>query len=171
LLPTILSRCRKFSLGAPSRKDALAWLSNQGVEDADLWLSEQGGAPLAALEQAQSDIRDTMDEFLRQLMRPSLDGALKTADKFQKTAVSDLVSWLQRWQYDMFSHKLCGTVRYFPRYGKELADLAARVETRMLLAAIKATSERRAISEHPLSAKLFIEDMLLDYSTLFSGNR
>ena len=29
------------------------------------WLAEQGGAPLAALEQSQSGDRDTMDEFLR----------------------------------------------------------------------------------------------------------
>ena len=34
--------------------------------------------------------------------------------------------------------------------------------------AMKAANERRAIAEHPLSARLFIEDMLLDYSNHFS---
>jgi DNA polymerase-3 subunit delta' len=32
----------------------------------------------------------------------------------------------------------------------------------------KGLNDRRAIAEHPLSAKLFIEDMLLDYSKLFT---
>jgi DNA polymerase-3 subunit delta' len=32
------------------------------------------------------------------------------------------------------------------------------------MAAIKGVNERRAIADHPLSPKLFIEDMLLDYT-------
>jgi len=47
LLPTILSRCRKFALPMPSHEQALAWLKGQGLNDADSWLREQGGAPLA----------------------------------------------------------------------------------------------------------------------------
>jgi len=109
-----------------------------------------------------------MDDFLRYLARPGIEGALKTADKFQKTPVIDLVSWLQRWQYDVFSHKLSGHIRYFPRYRAELTALAGRVEVAALLKALKSANDRRAIAEHPLSAKLFIEDMLLEYALLFS---
>lgn len=170
LLPTILSRCRKFALDMPTAAEALAWLEAQEVKDAPAWLAEQGGAPLAALEQSQSGDRDTMDDFLRHLANPGVDGALKTADKLQKTSVSDLVSWLQRWQYDLFSHKLCGNIRYYPRYRKELAQLATRTEVSALMRGLKATGDRRRIAEHPLSPKLFIEDMLLEYATLFSGN-
>jgi DNA polymerase-3 subunit delta' len=32
------------------------------------------------------------------------------------------------------------------------------------LAAIKGANERRATADHPLSPKLFLEDMLLDYT-------
>jgi DNA polymerase-3 subunit delta' len=170
LLPTILSRCRKFALDMPTAAEALAWLEAQEVKDATAWLAEQGGAPLAALEQSQSGDRATMDDFLRHLANPGVDGALKTADKLQKTPVSDLVSWLQRWQYDLFSHKLCGNIRYYPRYRKELAQLATRIEVSALMQGLKATGDRRRIAEHPLSPKLFIEDMLLEYATLFSGN-
>jgi DNA polymerase-3 subunit delta' len=171
LLPTILSRCRKFALNMPSAAQALAWLKAQQVADAEVWLAEQGGAPLAALGQAQSESREVADEFLRHLARPSVEGALKIAEKFQKEPVPDLVGWLQRWQYDLFSHKLSGAIRYYPKYRKELAALAARVETGALLTALKAANDRRAVAEHPLSAKLFIEDMLLDYSTLFGDDR
>lgn len=167
LLPTILSRCRKFALTMPLQEEALAWLKEQGVGDADVWLAEQGGAPLAARTLAQSEVRETMDEFLRMLAKPGVDGALKAAEKLQKTPVINLVAWLQRWLYDVFSLKLSGRIRYYPRYRKELAALAQQAEVSDLLRALKAIKDRRAIADHPLSAKLFIEDMLLDYSSLF----
>lgn len=164
LLPTILSRCRKFAMTMPTHEQALSWLKAQGVADADSWLSEQGGAPLAALAQAESGNRDDMEALLQLLARPSVKGALKTADKLQKVALSAQVSWLQRWLYDMFSYKLAGTVRYYPRYRKEVAALADKVHVSRLLAALKSANERRATADHPLSPKLFIEDMLLDYT-------
>jgi DNA polymerase-3 subunit delta' len=168
LLPTILSRCRKFALAMPPFDQALAWLKAQGIADADGWLAEQGGAPLAALEMAQSESRDTMEEFLRNLARPGVEGALKTAEKLQKTAPVQQVEWLQRWLYDLFSVKLSGKIRYYPRYKKELVTLSGQVEVPALLQALKGIGERRAVAEHPLSPKLFIEDMLLDYAKLYS---
>jgi DNA polymerase III subunit delta' len=102
------------------------------------------------------------------LAQPSIESALKTADRLQKTPVVDLVAWGQRWLYDLLSVKYSGRIRYYPRYRKELSGLAEQVDGAALLRVLKALNDRRAIAEHPLSAKLFIEDMLLDYSRLFS---
>ena len=168
LLPTILSRCRKFGLPMPDHAAATAWLNAQGLADADSWLREQGGAPLAALAQSEIGSRDEMDTLLQMLARPSVDAALKTADKLSKASLSLLVSMQQRWLYDVFSYKLSGSIRYFPRYQKELAALAGKVHTANLMRAIKSANERRATSDHPLSPKLFIEDMLLDYTACCS---
>lgn len=164
LLPTILSRCRKFAMPMPNHAEALAWLKAQGVSDAESWLREQGGAPLAARDQAETGNRDEMDTLLQLLAHPSVEGALKAADKLQKVPLSAQVSWLQRWLYDLFSYKLAGNVRYYPRYQKELAALADKIHVSRLLAAIKGANERRATADHPLSPKLFLEDMLLDYA-------
>lgn len=168
LLPTILSRCRKFALPMPSSDEALSWLVSQQIEHAEVWLAEQGGAPLAAYAAAQGDARELMDDFLRQLAQPGTDSALKAADRLQKAPVPQLVGWLQRWLYDVFSLKLSGRIRYYPRYRKELSALAGRADVPRLLRTLKATNERRAVAEHPLAAKLFIEDMLLDYASIFS---
>jgi DNA polymerase-3 subunit delta' len=171
LLPTILSRCRKFALAMPAPEQALAWLKEQGVDDADVWLAEQGGAPLAAYALAQSEVREVMDEFLRTLAHPGVETALKTADRMQKMPLNELVAWMQRWLCDMFSLKLAERIRYYPRYRKEIGALAERVRMDDLLRVLKSVKERRAVADHPLSAKLFIEDMLLDYASLFTDSR
>jgi DNA polymerase III subunit delta' len=168
LLPTILSRCRKVPMAMPDSAQALSWLTAQGVTDADSWLAEQGGAPLAALEQAQAGSREAIEALLAHLVKPAADMVLKTADRLQKSPPSDVTSWLQRWLYDVFSVKFSGKIRYYPKYRQEINALAARADTRRLLAVLKSLNERRAISDHPLSPKLFIEDMLLDYSTVFA---
>lgn len=168
LLPTILSRCRKFAMGMPSATEAQSWLAAQGIKDPEAWLAEQGGAPLAAIEFFQAGSRETMEEFLKYLSSPGIDGALQTADRLQKTPVPELVMWLQRWLVDLLSIKLSGRIRYYPRYHAALAALAARVDIDELLRVVKSANERRAVADHPLAPKLFVEDMLLDYSTLFS---
>lgn len=165
LLPTILSRCRKFALPMPDHAQALAWLEAQGVQDADGWLREQGGAPLAALTQAETGSREELDGLLQVLAQPSVDAALRSADKLSKAPLAALVAWQQRWLYDVFSYKLSGVIRYYPRYQRELAVLAGRVHVADLMQAIKSTNERRAVADHPLSPKLFVEDMLLDYTS------
>lgn len=164
LLPTILSRCRKFALPTPGHGAALAWLQSQGVQDADSWLREEGGAPLAALEKSLGGSREELDILLGFLARPNVEGALRQAEKLSKTPLVSLVSWQQRWLYDLLACKLAATVRYYPRYQNELAALAGSVHTASLLRAIKSANERRATADHPLSPKLFIEDMLLDYT-------
>lgn len=168
LLPTILSRCRKFALPMPDHAAALAWLAEQGLADPDSWLREQGGAPLAALEASATGSRDDLEILLQALARPSVEAALKAAEKLSKASVPALVGWQQRWLYDLFAFKLAGQVRYFARYQKDLAALAANVHTASLMRALKSTTERRAIAEHPLSPRLFLEDMLLDYTACCS---
>ena len=168
LLPTILSRCRKVPMGLPDAAEALAWLKAQNVDDAESWLAEQGGAPLAALAEAQGGSREAINALLAHLAKPGADTVLKTADLLQKSAPADVTAWMQRWLYDVFSVKFSGKIRYYPKYRREIDALALRADSLKLLAALKLASERRAIAEHPLSAKLFIEDMLLDYSTVFA---
>ena len=119
----------------------------------------------AALAQSESGGREETEQLLQVLANPGVEAALKAADKLQKAPLAPLVASLQRWLYDVFSVKLSGTIRYYPRHRRELEALAGRINVSRLMAAIKAANERRAIAEHPLSPKLFLEDMLLDYAS------
>ncbi len=167
LLPTILSRCRKFPLSSPDPAAAQQWLAAQGIGQPGRWLAEQGGAPLAALQAAQGNDGGERDELFALLAKPAAGAALVVAERLQKAALAQLVAWLQRWLYDLLSLKLGGRVRYFPHHQQALAALASRIPAERLQQALRDAGARRAVAEHPLSARLFIEHMLLDYTKLF----
>lgn len=167
LLPTILSRCRQFFLSLPAADAALSWLQAQGVDDAAQWLALHGGAPLAALAAASDESAADRELLLNLLAKPDPAHALRVAERLQKTPVSLLVAWQQRWLYDLFSLKLGGRVRYYPQHQSRLAAMLGHVSTERLQQALRDANSRRAVADHPLSARLFIEDMLLDYTRLF----
>jgi 2-polyprenyl-3-methyl-5-hydroxy-6-metoxy-1,4-benzoquinol methylase len=89
------------------------------------------------------------------------------AERLQKASLSELVAWQQRWLHDLLSLKLGARVRYFPHQQQVLGQLAARVSAERLQQAVRDAAMRRAVSDHPLSARLFIEQMLLEYTGLF----
>lgn len=167
LLPTILSRCRKIAMPMPGQDEALAWLKEQGVDDAESWLAAQGGAPLAALEEAQGSSGEEREAFLAALAAPGVGMALQTAEKLQRALPGNIIAWLQRWLYDLFSLRMSGRQRYFPLYKQQLEKQAARVNLDELLRLMKKTAQRNRVAEHPLVLRLLIEDMLLEYMRLF----
>ncbi len=171
LLPTILSRCRQFPLHLPAADASLRWLESQQVGNAARWLAEQGGAPLAALAAAEGEFAEAQEEWLSHLAHPDAATALVVAERLQKVALSQLVAWQQRWLYDLLALKLAGRVRYYPHHRKSLETLAARLSADSLQQALRDAGSRRAVSEHPLAARLFIEDMLLDYARLMQPPR
>ena len=171
LLPTILSRCRQFPLQMPAADKALSWLESQEVSNPARWLAEHGGAPLAALAAAVGEFADAQDEWLAYLARPHTATALVVEERLQKVPLSQLVAWQQRWLYDLLAIQSAGRVRYYPHHRKSLEALAAHISADSLQQALRDAGFRRAVSEHPLSARLFIEDMLLDYVRLMQPPR
>lgn len=168
LLPTIVSRCSKLAFPMPETFVALDWLKKQGVENAESWLAEQGGAPVTALAESRNGVREEMTLFLAELAAPDDSGFLKTAEKLQKVPLSDLITWHQRWLYDLLSLRLTGNERYYPRYRKELAVMSNRINMDKLLTVLKTVNDRKRVADHPLVARLVLEDMLLDYRKIFS---
>jgi DNA polymerase-3 subunit delta' len=167
LLPTILSRCRKFSLSLPRAEDALSWLNANDVSDARQWLALHGGAPLAAYSAAQDESASDRELLLGLLAKPDAIPVLSVAERLQKTPIPLLVAWQQRWLYDLFSLKLSGRIRYYPQQHARLQSVADRLSADRLQQALRDANNRRAIADHSLSPRLFIEDMLLAYVGLF----
>lgn len=168
LLPTIISRCSKLGFPMPEVSAALEWLKEQGIDDAESWLAEQGGAPVSALEEAQNGRREDMTALLDELAAPDDSGLFSTAEKLQKVPTANLITWYQRWLYDLLSLCLAGKLRYYPRYRPQLESMAKKADIDQLLRQLAKSNERRKTADHPLVPRLVLEDMLIDYRKIFS---
>jgi DNA polymerase-3 subunit delta' len=74
LLPTLRSRCTRLDVGLPPQQDALQWLCDNEIVQAEEMLALSGGAPLKVLNWAETDDLAERSEILQSLSRPrSLD--------------------------------------------------------------------------------------------------
>jgi DNA polymerase-3 subunit delta' len=163
LLPTVRSRCLRFTLPAPETAGVLRWLSEQGVEHPESALAAVGGAPLAALKGATTEADRVA--FIDGIRQPRFD-PIALAEKVQRTPPWDVVGWLQRWSFDLLLARSTGTVRYHLGHEKLIEEISRRCEPASIAAFLRRLAQARALARHPLNPKLFVEDLLLQYQRL-----
>src|SRR4029077_1040061 len=91
LLPTVRSRCLRFTFPPPDSAAVLRWLKEQGLEQAESALAGVGGAPLAAFKGAATEA-DRL-AFVEGIGGSRFD-PIALADSVQRVAPWDLVGWL-----------------------------------------------------------------------------
>jgi DNA polymerase III delta' subunit len=98
LLPTIRSRSQRVLCPQPTVEQSQSWLLKQGVnaEDADRFLRLSKGAPLQALEWAQSDQEPKHDRWLQLLLAQCKAPRLSIAD-IQSLHADEVSALLQIW--------------------------------------------------------------------------
>jgi len=164
LLPTIRSRCEQVALAAPSHAEARDWLGGQKLRDADLALAQAGGAPLLAVK-LDEDYWRQREALLTAITSTGFD-SLTTAEQLRETAPALVVGWLQKWAFDLVSHKVTGRVRYNPDLADAVATTAARLDLIEALRFQRYMVGLQRIVSHPLNARLFLEQLLLAYAAL-----
>ncbi len=164
LLATVRSRCLKFALPPPDAVLASKWLEEQGVARPEAALAGAGGAPLSALKLAESEAE--RKRFLEGLQNPRFD-PIFLAEQHQRVPPEDLVAWLQRWCYDLLLARVAGRVRYHVDDKQAIADASRTCEGADIAAYLRGLARARGLAQHPLNAKLFVEDLLLKYRKLF----
>jgi len=163
LLPTVRSRCLNFPLSLPDPGRAAQWLKTQGVADPEVALAGAGGAPLAALSLAGTD--DERSRFLERLRAPGFD-PIALADQIQKISPAEVVTWLQRWSYDLLLSCVAGRIRYHPKYKGVIGETSRQCDAVQVAAYLRRLAQAKALARHPLNPKLFFEDLLLQYRRL-----
>jgi len=173
LLPTILSRCQIVNFPKPNTNEALAWLGAAGIEHAEDLLSHAGGMPLAANDEAM--IWDQLDGFFRDLAQLEQSGPLVIAGRWEAWLKENkegdssidkrvLVSWMQKWVFDLISMKLSGKVVFHAHKQQEVRSAAKGASLPALIDCYNEFLRIKAVSQHPLNPRLFLEDMLARYS-------
>jgi DNA polymerase-3 subunit delta' len=163
LLPTVRSRCLRFTLPAPEFEEVLPWLKAQGVEQAESALAAVGGAPLAALKGGTTE-PDRL-AFIDGIRQPRFD-PIALAEAVQRIPLPDVVGWLQRWSFDLLLARATGRVRYHLVHQKLIAEISRRCEPAGIATYLRRLAQAKALARHPLNPKLFVEDLLLQYQRL-----
>ena len=163
LLATVRSRCLRLTLPFPPLEPVLRWLKEQGLRHPEATLAGAGGAPLAALKAADTDADRLL--FIENLGNPGFD-PIALAETVLRVPLWDLVGWLQRWSYDLLLARVTGRVRYSPNLQEAIATTARHCDAADIATYLRRLAQARALARHPLNAKLFVEDLLLQYQRL-----
>ena len=166
LLPTILSRCRTVSMPFPKPNEAQAWLLEKGVPDPIPFLAESGYAPLSALELVSED-HASVERFLKEI--GSSSDPVSIAEAFQKTDLSMILSWLQKWCHDLASQAYAGKIRYFPGLSDRIIEISGKADKIELMRFQRKLGHAQRISTHPVNARLFLEELILTYRRMAEG--
>lgn len=162
---TIRSRCQQLALRPPTPREAEHWLREQGTAQPALALAQAGGAPLLAAEFDTPEYWSARKQFLDALTARAFD-PLALAERFAAHPVAQWVGWLQRWSYDLASLVFTQTLRYNPDCRDALAVLAGRVAGLDALRFHRELVRFQRVVNHPLNARLTLEDWLLRYKEL-----
>lgn len=160
LLATVRSRCLNFVLPFPDSAQATAWLKAKGVAQPEIALARAGGAPLGALVAERNEAEH--GGFLESLLDPRMD-PIALAERVQRVPLLDIVAWLQRWSYDLLSFRVAGRIRYHLDREAVIARTLADCEARDIAHYLRQLARARALAQHPVNPRLFVEDLLLQY--------
>ena len=165
LLATVRSRCQQIRLPVPEPAVAARWLKSEGVEDADAWLAEAGGAPLLALRAVRADAATTAARatLFEGLVRGIKIDPLLVAERLARADRVLVVAWLQRWVWDCLGWRLAQRIRYYPQHEAAIAQLSRQFDPLDLARFARELVASRRTAEHPLNARLFFEDLLMRY--------
>lgn len=180
LLPTIRSRCRCVSLPRPDAGQARSWLRENGVSDPASLLAHAGGMPMMAVREKADE--DRLRAFLDGVERVGQMGVLALAAEFESWMKEGkaggramdkrtLVAWLQKWVFDLVALKLGGPSVYHPGHETSMRALVAGTSVSGLIDCYNELLRIRAVAQHPLNPRLFLEDMLSRYARAVAGRR
>lgn len=165
LLPTIISRCQKISMPIPDETQALAWLSEQGVQNAKQQLAYLEGSPIKVFnEQLQFTLLTEIWRILAlgRKLEPNI-----AAPAFIASSVETGIIAVQKWIYDLVAMKLGNQIRYHVQHTSALQALAEKVNLSRLFDLQRKTDELRKLALHPLNHELQMESLLLEYTRIF----
>lgn len=165
LLPTIISRCQKINMPIPTDAEALAWLNEQGVQNAKEQLAYLDGSPIKVFNEQMQFLQ--LSEIWRLLafgskLQPHIAAPTLIANSVELGIIA-----LQKWIYDIVAIRLSRQVRYHAMHATALQALADKVNLNSLFQLQKKIEALRKLALHPLNHELQMESLLLEYTRIF----
>jgi DNA polymerase-3 subunit delta' len=163
LPPTILSRCQRVRVQAPSREEALAWLKAEGGEKAD-WnavLDALGEAPMLAAQADPQVVKEVAAE-VRHTLEEALSGKIDSVAVAERWAKSELplrLRVIELWLNDRIRERASG--ESVAAGGDTVGcGLAAHLTIQALFNLVERVREMNASLDAPLNRSLSLEGLL-----------
>jgi len=169
LLATVRSRCQSVPIHLRDGDMASRWLMEQGMERPELGLALSGGAPLEAIAISGNPVWARRPELLRELVVNTAD-PIRIAELFRDLSPAQALSWLQKLTYDLVLARLCARVRYNVDFGADIQRFASRFDPIYLTRLHRRYLLLQRIANHPLNARLFLEQMFIEFSRMRDGD-
>lgn len=166
LLPTIISRCQKINMPMPNETQALAWLSEQGVQNAKQQLAYLEGSPIKVFNE-QIQFNQLLETWRLLALGSKLEPHLAAPTLIASSVETGVIA-LQKWIYDIVAMRLTRQIRYHAAHISTLQVLAEKVNLSSLFELQKKVEAIRKLALHPLNHELQMESLLLDYTKIFN---
>lgn len=162
---TILSRCTRIVVPAPTRESALGWLATNGPPGID-WrtvLEALGQRPLAALEADPAAVA-ALAQDTRRALEAALAGDLDpvaTADRWSREGYGTRLDCIENWVTDRLRAAAgAGPGLAEMRAGTHLPQRGVPLNIRALFEVLDLLREARAMAESPVNKSLVLERLL-----------
>ncbi len=172
---TVLSRCMSFPVPLPDAASASAWLKSEALPPGQVsgLLAQAGGLPLHAKSLAGEPLQAQRQKFLEALASPRELSALPWGDAIERVgkaekrdALANYLDWLIVWMHDVVSVKAEGAPRYNPDFTPSIEKCAKTLQTVACFRYYAILIRQKRFVQHPLNARLVLEDMLIGYKNL-----
>jgi DNA polymerase-3 subunit delta' len=170
---TILSRCQRIAFVPPSAEQGAQWLAERidsGL-DAALLLALAEGAPLRALELAESNALTERLHIMQELEGLAAGGAnvSATAEQFLKIGAQQTLYWIYHWVADMIRYISCGGIHVMVDHDmhERLTTLTQRVELQGLHRYSSVVTEALRMMGGQLNPQLLMEGVLMAWQDTF----
>lgn len=167
---TVRSRCQLIHFAIPERAEALNWLQQQGIGQAEQLLNLAHGAPLLALGLKQDDLLSHHKQLVSALLSVANNQpVLEQAEQLHKLPQGQLLNWLYDWVQDLIKLHQCGDSALLVHGANkvELNQLLHRSSLAGLYEYLDQLIHTRRLQSIPLNTQLLWEDLLLSWNKLF----
>ena len=171
---TIVSRCQRIVAPRPSHEQACAWLVAQGLAKPASVLAQAHGAPLRALALADPAYQTERDRWLRALGAPAtlevagLGARIDAAPRdMRRDLLAAVIDWLLAWSADLARAGAGAAPAGHAEYEVRMRELGTAVAPSALFRYHRRLLHQRGLLAHPLSPRLVVEALMIDYRALF----
>ena len=169
---TVRSRCTRLDFRLPDRQQALQWLADQSQapEQAGLLLNLAHGAPLRALQLAQSGYlkqREQLAGDIQALSGRQTDPS-SCAARWKTIGTERCLGWLEGWIADLIRLSLVPHAQGLanPDMLQRLQALQKQLDLKQLFHFHETVSESSRLLGGPLDELLVLEDVLIRWTRL-----